>query len=91
MFLWLLLCITHILAFKIILYQYIEDKDAFQMFHAARLVMRIIRGSSVSEDAEINMLYRLKELCGFGYTSKLQRILTGVQCISFAYPHSILT
>ena len=78
------MCITHMLAFKLALYQYIEDKDAFQMFHTTRLVMRIIRGSSVSEDAEINMLYRLKELCGFGYASKLQRILTGVQCISFA-------
>ena len=85
------LCITHMLAFEIILYQYLEDKDVFQIFHSTRLVMRIIRGSSVSEDAEINMLYRLKEICGFGYTSKLQRILTGVQCISFAYPSNILT
>ncbi|KAL4073148.1 Cullin [Scleroderma yunnanense] len=67
-----------ILDHVMVLYQYIEDKDAFQAFYTTRLVTRLIYGLSASEDAEISMLYKLKEICGFGYTNKIQRIFTDV-------------
>eukprot|EP00698_Gefionella_okellyi_P007737 TRINITY_DN188_c0_g1_i1.p1 TRINITY_DN188_c0_g1~~TRINITY_DN188_c0_g1_i1.p1 ORF type:complete len:752 (+),score=182.54 TRINITY_DN188_c0_g1_i1:100-2355(+) len=58
------------------LFRMLDDKDVFQKFYARRLASRLIGGLSASEDAESQMLARLKEVCGFEYTSKLQRMFT---------------
>ena len=55
-------------------FKYIEDKDVFQKFYSKMLAKRLIHFSSASDDAEANMISKLKDACGFEYTSKLQRM-----------------
>lgn len=60
------------------IFQYIDAKDAFQKFYSKMLAKRLIHGSSLSDEAEEGMISRLKVLCGYDYTSKLQRMFTDV-------------
>ncbi|KAG9289195.1 hypothetical protein G9A89_022504 [Geosiphon pyriformis] len=68
----------------IILFKYIDDKDIYQKFYSRMLAKRLIYGSLVSDEAEANMITRLKECliyqatCGVEYTSKLQRMFTDI-------------
>ena len=62
-----------------VVFKYLEDKDTFQTFYATKLSKRLIRGESVSEEAEASMISKLREVCGFEYTNKLQRMITGTQ------------
>lgn len=48
----------------------------FQKFYSKNLAKRLVNFSSASDDAEANMISRLKEACGFEYTNKLQRMFT---------------
>jgi cullin 1 len=57
-------------------FKYVEDKDVFQKFYSKMLAKRLVNSSSSSEDTEGVMISKLKEACGFEYTSKLQRMLT---------------
>ena len=57
-----------------IVFKYIEDKDIFQKFYSKMLAKRLVHGLSASEDNESSMLQKLKQMCGFEYTSKLQRM-----------------
>jgi hypothetical protein len=58
------------------LFKYVEDKDVFQKFYSRMLAKRLIYGASSSEELEINMINRLKEICGVEYTSKLNKMFT---------------
>ena len=62
-----------------VVFKYLEDKDVFQTFYATKLSKRLVHGVSVSEDAEASMISKLKEVCGFEYTNRLQRMFTGTQ------------
>ena len=55
-------------------FKYIEDKDVFQKFYSKMLSNRLIKATSASDDAEANMISKLKDACGYEYTSKLQRM-----------------
>ena len=55
-------------------FKYIEDKDVFQKFYSKMFAKRLVFGLSASDDAESSMISRLKQMCGFEYTSKLQRM-----------------
>lgn len=55
-------------------FKYIEDKDVFQKFYTKMFAKRLVGGLSSSDDAESSMISRLKQMCGFEYTSKLQRM-----------------
>ncbi|KAI8145631.1 Cullin [Fennellomyces sp. T-0311] len=57
-------------------FKYVEDKDVFQKFYSRMLAKRLVNSTSASDDAEGSMISKLKEACGFEYTSKLQRMLT---------------
>jgi len=59
------------------LFKYLNHKDIFQKFYSRRLAERLLRGMSVSEEAEGSMISKLKDICGFEYTTKLQKMLTG--------------
>ncbi|KAI8880991.1 Cullin-domain-containing protein [Backusella circina FSU 941] len=59
-----------------IVFKYVEDKDVFQKFYSKMLAKRLVNGTSASDDTEGSMISKLKEACGFEYTSKLQRMLT---------------
>ncbi|KAH8793125.1 Cullin [Flagelloscypha sp. PMI_526] len=60
------------------LFTYLEDKDIFQQCYTTKLSERLIHGLSASDKAEAFMISKLKEACGFEYTSKLQRMLNDV-------------
>ncbi|GAA6013402.1 hypothetical protein JCM10207_008831 [Rhodosporidiobolus poonsookiae] len=60
-------------------FKYIEDKDVFQKFYSKMLSSRLIKDTSASEDAESSMIGKLKDACGFEYTSKLQRMFQDIQ------------
>ena len=60
-------------------FKFIEDKDVFQKFYSRMLAKRLVHTNSASEEAEISMIGKLKEACGFEYTNKLQRMFTDIQ------------
>uniref|UniRef100_A0A914C0K7 Cullin family profile domain-containing protein n=1 Tax=Acrobeloides nanus TaxID=290746 RepID=A0A914C0K7_9BILA len=59
-----------------VVFKYIEDKDVFQKFYSKMLAKRLVNELSASDEAESNMIGKLKQMCGFEYTSKLQRMFT---------------
>ncbi|CAG8780117.1 17510_t:CDS:10, partial [Gigaspora margarita] len=62
----------------IVLFKYIDDKDVYQKFYSRMLAKRLIYGNSASDEAEVNMITRLKIACGVEYTSKLQKMFTDI-------------
>jgi cullin 3 len=44
----------------IVLFRFIIDKDVFERYYKAHLAKRLLNARSVSEDAERNMVARLK-------------------------------
>lgn len=63
---------------QMVIFRFIDDKDVFQKFYQKRLAQRLIHGNSVSDDSESSMITKLKEACGYEYTSKLTRMFQGV-------------
>ncbi|XP_049781394.1 cullin-1-like [Schistocerca cancellata] len=57
-----------------IVFKYIEDKDVFLKFYTRLLAKRLVHNMSASYDAEVSMISKLKQACGYGYTSKMQRM-----------------
>ncbi|XP_065171049.1 cullin-2 [Atheta coriaria] len=61
---------------SITIFKYIDDKDVFQKFYARMLAKRLIHQQTQSMDAEEAMINRLKQACGYEFTSKLHRMFT---------------
>ncbi|KAI9299021.1 Cullin family protein [Neoconidiobolus thromboides FSU 785] len=59
-------------------FKYVEDKDVFQKYYSQTLAKRLVYGQSVSDDLETSMIGKLKNACGFEYTSKLQKMFTDI-------------
>jgi cullin 1 len=66
------------LAGMIQLFKLADDKDVFQKFYARLLAKRLVTDSSVSDDAEKQVLGDLRSACGFEYTAKLQRMFQDI-------------
>ncbi|EYC41776.1 hypothetical protein Y032_0557g3395 [Ancylostoma ceylanicum] len=62
----------------IVIFRYIEDKDVFQKYYSKMLASRLILGFSVAMDAEEAMINKLKQACGYEFTSKLSRMFTDI-------------
>lgn len=60
------------------IFEYIDDKDVFQQFYKKRLAKRLIQSTSGSYDAEMSIISKFKEVCGFEYTSKLYRMFRDI-------------
>ncbi|XP_046844381.1 cullin-2-like isoform X2 [Xenia sp. Carnegie-2017] len=60
----------------ILLFKYLDNKDIFQKFYSKMLAKRLIHNTSISMDAEENMINRLKHTCGYEYTNNLHRMFT---------------
>lgn len=65
---------------QMVVFKYIEDKDVFQKFYSKMLAKRLVQHMSASDDAESSMISKLKQACGFEYTSKLQRMFQVIFC-----------
>lgn len=73
-FLYMNKLIIFITSIQMVVFKYIEDKDVFQKFYSKMLAKRLVQHMSASDDAEASMISKLKQACGFEYTSKLQRM-----------------
>ncbi|GMS89973.1 hypothetical protein PENTCL1PPCAC_12148 [Pristionchus entomophagus] len=58
------------------IFKYIEDKDIFQRFYTKKFAIRLVGSLSASDEAEQSMIGKLKQMCGFEYTNKMQRMFT---------------
>lgn len=68
-----------------VVFKYIEDKDVFQKFYSKMLAKRLVQHMSASDDAEASMISKLKQACGFEYTSKLQRMFQVLYCAMLSF------
>lgn len=66
----------------ITVFRYLVDKDVFQKFYTKFFGRRLIHCTSSSDDAEMSMISKLKEACGYEYTSKLQRMYQDIAVVS---------
>ena len=64
---------------SITVFKYIDDKDVFQKFYAKMFAKRLIHTLSVSMDAEEGMINKLKNACGYEFTSKFHRMFTDIK------------
>eukprot|EP00088_Acartia_fossae_P025136 TRINITY_DN259_c0_g1_i1.p1 TRINITY_DN259_c0_g1~~TRINITY_DN259_c0_g1_i1.p1 ORF type:complete len:742 (+),score=174.52 TRINITY_DN259_c0_g1_i1:927-3152(+) len=66
------------LASSIIIFKYLDDKDVYQKFYSRHLGKRLIHMQSHSMDIEETMINRLKQACGYEFTSKFHRMYTDI-------------
>ncbi|XP_063236841.1 cullin-2-like [Bacillus rossius redtenbacheri] len=62
-----------------IIFRYLDEKDVFQNCYSRMLAKRLIHQLSQSLDAEEAMIDKLKQACGYEFTSKLRKMLTDVK------------
>lgn len=63
---------------QMIAFEYLQDKDVFQKFYIKFLARRLIHGLSISDEAEAQMVSRLKTACGTDYTSSVQKMIQDI-------------
>lgn len=56
------------------LFRFIEGKDTFEAFYKKDLARRLLMGRSASQDAERNMLTKLRGECGSNFTHNLEQM-----------------
>lgn len=68
-------CLNHVL----ILFRYTQGKDIFEEFYKRDLSKRLLLSKSASTDTERNMVMKLKEECGGGFTAKLETMFRDIE------------
>lgn len=53
----------------------IDDKDIFKKYYSKFLAKRLIKGTSASQDMEILLIMKLRDVCGCDFVSKLQKMM----------------
>jgi len=61
------------------LFRFIQGKDVFEAFYKKDLARRLLMGRSASQDAERNMLSKLKSECGSSFTHNLEQMFKDQQ------------
>jgi cullin 3 len=61
------------------LFRFLREKDVFEKYYKQHLAKRLLLGRSVSDDAERNMITKLKQECGYQFTSKLEGMFTDMK------------
>ncbi|KAK1751561.1 Cullin-4B [Echria macrotheca] len=56
------------------LFRFIDGKDVFEAFYKNGLARRLLMGRSASQDAERNMLAKLRSQCGASFTHNLEQM-----------------
>lgn len=54
------------------IFRYLQDKDIFEGFYKNSLSKRLLDQRTTSEEAEKQLILKLKEECGFQFTQKLE-------------------
>ncbi|GHJ85109.1 hypothetical protein NliqN6_1511 [Naganishia liquefaciens] len=74
--------IEAVLEKTIVLFRFIIDKDIFERYYKSHLAKRLLNGRSVSEDAERNMVAKLKVESGYSFTQKLEGMFNDMRLSS---------
>lgn len=56
----------------VMLFRYLQEKDVFEKYYKQHLAKRLLGGRSISDDVERSMIQKLKQECGYQFTSKLE-------------------
>lgn len=64
---------------SMVLFRYLEEKDVFQCYYKQHLAKRLLFQKSLSDDAEKNMISKLKTECGGQFTSKFEGMFKDMQ------------
>ena len=56
----------------IAIFKYLQDKDIFESFYKNSFAKRLLDSRRLLEDAEIQVIKKLKEECGFQFTQRLE-------------------
>ena len=54
------------------IFRYLQDKDVFESFYKGTFAKRLLDSRRVLEDAEKEVIKKLKEECGFQFTQRLE-------------------
>ncbi|KXN89109.1 Cullin-3 [Leucoagaricus sp. SymC.cos] len=71
--------IASVLDKTITIFRYVTEKDVFERYYKSHLSKRLLQSRSVSEDAEREMLGRLKIECGYQFTQKLEGMFNDIR------------
>eukprot|EP01026_Neomeris_dumetosa_P019947 TRINITY_DN1804_c0_g1_i2.p1 TRINITY_DN1804_c0_g1~~TRINITY_DN1804_c0_g1_i2.p1 ORF type:complete len:732 (-),score=100.54 TRINITY_DN1804_c0_g1_i2:296-2491(-) len=61
------------------LFRFLQEKDLFEKYYKQHMAKRLLSGRSVSDDAERSMLIKLKQECGYQFTSKLESMFNDIK------------
>jgi cullin 3 len=76
--------IASVLDKTITIFRYVTEKDVFERYYKGHLSKRLLQSRSVSEDAEREMLSRLKVESGYQFTQKLEGMFNDIRLSSEA-------
>lgn len=71
--------IATVLDKTITVFRYVTEKDVFERYYKGHLAKRLLQSRSVSDDAEREMLGRLKVECGYQFTQKLEGMFNDIK------------
>lgn len=63
----------------LILFRYLTDKDKFERYYKNHLARRLLYGRSANDDAERNMVTKLKAEMGYQFVQKLEGMFTDMR------------
>ena len=63
----------------------------FEKYYKQHLAKRLLLSRSVSDDAERNMIAKLKTECGYQFTSKLEGMFTDMKLVCASLLDLLLT
>lgn len=64
--------VEQVLDKSMILFRFLQEKDAFEEYYKRHLAKRLLNQKSASDDSEKMMISKLKSECGCQFTSKLE-------------------
>ncbi|KAJ2162376.1 hypothetical protein GGF46_000740 [Coemansia sp. RSA 552] len=71
--------IDHLLERTVLMFRFLQDKDAFEHYYKVHLARRLLLGRSQSDDAEQSLVSKLKVECGSQFTLKLEGMFRDMQ------------
>ncbi|KAJ1734802.1 hypothetical protein LPJ61_000882 [Coemansia biformis] len=69
----------HLLERSVLMFRFLQNKDAFEHYYKSHLAKRLLFGRSLSDDAEQSLVSKLKVECGSQFTLKLEGMFKDMQ------------
>ncbi|KAJ2740808.1 hypothetical protein GGI20_005605 [Coemansia sp. BCRC 34301] len=71
--------VDHLLERSVLMFRFLKNKDAFEHYYKVHLARRLLLARSESDDAEQNLVSKLKVECGSQFTLKLEGMFKDMQ------------